>query len=141
VIFWDSSAIVPLCVNEPASATVKSILADDPVAVVWWTTRTECISALARQMREGGITLVGERQARDVLDRLASTWVEIQPTSSLRAVAERLLGVHVLRAADAFQLAAALQWCRGQTSGLSLVCFDGRLRSAAHREGFNVLPS
>ena len=140
MIFWDSSAIVPLCVNEPSSATVKSILAGDPVAVVWWTTHTECISALARQMREGGITLVGERQARDVLHKLASTWIEIQPTSSLRAIAERLLGVHVLRAADAFQLAAALQWCRGQTGGMSLVCFDGRLRSAAHREGFNVLP-
>lgn len=141
MIFWDSSAIVPLCVNEPASATVKSILADDPVAVVWWTTRTECISALARQSREGGLTLAGERQARDVLEKLASAWIEIQPNSSLRAAAERLLGVHVLRAADAFQLAAALQWCRGQTRGLSLVCFDGRLRSAAFREGFSVLPS
>ena len=66
MIFWDSSAIVPLCVNEPSSATVKTILAGDPVAVVWWTTRTECISALARQLRQGG-TLSGERQARDVL--------------------------------------------------------------------------
>lgn len=65
MIFWDSSAIVPLCVNEPSSATARSILADDPVAVVWWTTRTECMSALARQTREGGITLAGERQARE----------------------------------------------------------------------------
>lgn len=141
MIFWDSSAIVPLCVNEPSSATVRSILADDPVAVVWWTTRTECISAFARQIREGGITLAGERQARDVLHKFASTWLEIQPTNSLRAVAERLLGVHALRAADAFQLAAALQWCRGETSGMCLVCFDGRLRGVAHMEGFNVLPS
>jgi hypothetical protein len=86
-------------------------------------------------MREGGITLAGERQARDVLHKFASTWLEIQPTNSLRAVAERLLGVHALRAADAFQLAAALQWCRGETSGMGLICFDGRLRSAAHREG------
>ena len=141
MIFWDSSAIVPLCVNEPSSATVRSILADDPVAVVWWTTRTECISAFARQIREGGITLAGERQARDVLHKFASTWLEIQPTNSLRAVAERLLGVHALRASDAFQLAAALQWCRGETSGMCLVCFDGRLRGVAHMEGFNVLPS
>jgi uncharacterized protein with PIN domain len=83
VIFWDSSAIIPLCVTEPSSATVKSILAGDPSAVVWWTTRTECISALARQIREGGITLAGERQARDVLHKFASTWIEIQPTNSL----------------------------------------------------------
>lgn len=141
MIFWDSSAIIPLCVDEPVSSIVKSILADDPVSVVWWATRTECVSALARQTRDGGLTLAGERQARHVLDRLASAWIEIQPTSSLRTVAERLLGLHVLRAADAFQLAAALQWCQGQAPGLSLVCFDGRLRSAAHREGFTVLPS
>ena len=141
MIFWDSSAIVPLCVNEPATSTVKSILAEDPVTVVWWTTRTECISALVRQTREGGLTSVGEKQARDVLETLASTWIEIQPTARLRAIAERLLAVHSLRAADAFQLAAALQWCRGHTTDMSLVCFDTRLRSAAYKEGFTIFPS
>lgn len=138
--FWDSSAIVPVCVNEPATAAAKSILAKDPYTVVWWATRTECLSALARQTREGGITTAGERQARQVLETLAKSWTEIQPTDRLRATAERLLAVHPLRAADAFQLAAALLWCRGQTSGMSIVCFDDRLRVAAHKEGFCLLP-
>jgi predicted nucleic acid-binding protein len=140
VNFWDSSAIVPVCVNEPATAAAKSILAKDPYTVVWWATRTECLSALARQTREGGITTAGERQARQVLETLAKSWTEIQPTDRLRATAERLLAVHPLRAADAFQLAAALLWCRGQTSGMSIVCFDDRLRVAAHKEGFCLLP-
>lgn len=138
--FWDSSAIVPLCVNEPVTSTVKAILAKDPYAVVWWATRTECLSALARQTREGGVTSAGERQARQVLETLAKSWTEIQPTDGLRGAAERLLAVHPLRAADAFQLAAALQWCRGQTAGMSIVCFDDRLRDAAHKEGFDLLP-
>jgi predicted nucleic acid-binding protein len=141
VIFWDSSAIVPLCVNEPATSTVRSILAKDSSTVVWWTMRTECISALVRQSREGSLTSAGERQAREVLDTLANAWIEIQPTGNLRATGERALAVHSLRAADAFQLAAALQWCRGQTAGMSLVCFDDRLRTAAHNEGFTILPS
>jgi predicted nucleic acid-binding protein len=140
VNFWDSSAIVPVCVNEPATAAAKSILAKDPYTVVWWATRTECLSALARQTREGGITTAGERQARQVLETIAKSWTEIQPTDRLRATAERLLAVHPLRAADAFQLAAALLWCRGQTSGMSIVCFDDRLRVAAHKEGFCLLP-
>jgi len=140
VIFWDSSAIVPLCVNEPATATVKSILAKDSGVVVWWTTRTECVSALVRQAREGGITALGERQARQVLEALAKAWTEIQPADGVRRAAERLIAVHPLRAADAFQLAAALQWCRGQP-GASIVCFDGRLRNAADKEGFNLLPA
>lgn len=138
--FWDSSAIVPLCVNEPATPAARSILAKDSYTVVWWATRTECLSALARQTREGGITTAGERQARQVLETIAKSWTEIQPTDRLRATAERLLAVHPLRAADAFQLAAALLWCRGQTSGMSIVCFDDRLRVAAHKEGFSLLP-
>lgn len=138
--FWDTSAIVPLCVDEPGSATVKAILAKDPSIVVWWATRTECVSALMRQVREGGLSATGERQAREVLEILAKTWVEIQPSETLRGTAERLLAVHSLRAADAFQLAAALQWCQRQTAARSLVSFDTRLREAGHKEGFALLP-
>lgn len=138
--FWDSSAIVPLCVNEPATPKVKSLLAEDSSIVVWWATRTECVSAFIRQIREGGLAMAGEKQARHVLEAIARSWVEIQPTVNLRGAAERLLAVHPLRAADAFQLAAALQWCRGQAQGMSLVSLDDRLRAAAHKEGFNLYP-
>lgn len=109
--------------------------------VVWWATRTECISALARQVREGIIPSSGERQARHVLAALARAWAEVQPSEAVRRSAERLLAVHPLRAADAFQLAAALQWCHERPDGTELVSFDDRLRASANREGFAVLPS
>ena len=64
--FWDTSAIVPLCVQEPTSATVQEILVEDPSIVVWWGTRIECISALMRQVREGSLTPTDERAARHV---------------------------------------------------------------------------
>lgn len=139
--FWDTSAIIPLCVSEPHSATVNDILLKDPSVAVWWATRTECVSALTRQLRDRGLNLGGERQAREVLHTLAHTWTEIQPTETLRELAERLLAVHSLRAADSFQLAAALQWCQRQTRDATLVSFDIRLREAAHREGFSVQPA
>ncbi|OGQ81317.1 MAG: hypothetical protein A3F90_03365 [Deltaproteobacteria bacterium RIFCSPLOWO2_12_FULL_60_19] len=138
--FWDTSAIIPLCVNEANSATVKAALNRDPSMVVWWAARTECVSALARQVREGSLTAAGERQARQVLQPLIDSWIEIQPTDVVRETAERSLAVHPLRAADAFQLAAALQWCQRQTRDAVFVSFDGRLRDASHREGFTVLP-
>ena len=140
VRFWDTSALVPLCVHEPGSATVKAMLVKDPSIVVWWATRTECISALMRQVREGGLSVGGERQAREVLGTLAHAWIEVQPSATLRGAAERLLAVHPLRAADAFQLAAALQWCHRQTADMCLVSFDVRLREAAYKEGFTLLP-
>ena len=140
VKFWDTSAIVPLCVEESQSEAVKSILARDTTLVVWWATRVECISALTRQTREGGLSAAGEKQAREVLETLAESWIEIQPSETLRATAERLLAVHPLRAADSFPLAAALQWCQRQSRGMSIVSFDARLRDAAYREGFALLP-
>jgi len=141
VKFWDTSAIVPLCVTEPESATVKSILSKDSSVVVWWASRTECISAFMRQSREGSLNMESERQATRVLESLATSWTEVLPSAALRATAERLLAVHVLRAADAFQLSAAIQWCQSHTLSKELVSFDTRLREAGHKEGFTVVPA
>ena len=138
--FWDSSAVVPLCVAEPHSANARSLLVGDPAVAVWWATRTECLSALTRRMREGGLAPAGYRAARRVLAALSETWVELLPSEAVRATAERLLAVHALRAADAFQLGAALAWCGGQPSRHEIVTLDIRLRDAASREGFDALP-
>jgi len=140
VKFWDTSAIVPLSVQESNSVTVREILINAPSMVVWWGTRTECISALMRQVREGGLTPTDERAARHVLQTLVQTWTEMQPSEALRNTAERLITVHPLRTADALQLAAALQWCQGLTTGQGFVAFDRHLRDASYREGFTVLP-
>ena len=138
--FWDTSAVVPLVVTEPRTPQVRRLLDADPAVVVWWSTRTETLSALARQRRAGVLDSAQETQARRVLDALAIAWAEVSPSGPLRARAERLLGVHAVRAADAFQLAAALVWARGETNGQAFVSLDDRLREAASREGFLVLP-
>ena len=101
---------------------------------------TECISALARRRREGRLPARSETAARRALDALAASWSEILPGDGLRQGAERLLTVHPLRAADAFQLAAALVWARGEPQGRILVSVNDRLREAAEREGFEVVP-
>ena len=108
--------------------------------VVWWGTRIECISALRRQVREGNLTPLDERNARYVLHTLTQSWIEMQPSEALRGTAERLVAVHPLRAADALQLGAAIVWCRGVAAGQGFVTFDRRLREAGYREGFTVLP-
>lgn len=139
--FWDPSAIVPLFVVEPNTGTAKTILTGDSSVVVWWGTRTECVSALNRQIRDGSLRIQDERQARQVLQQLADSWSEVQPSELLRRTAERLLAVHALRAADVFQLAAALHWCQRQPMNNHVVSFDIRLRDAAYKEGFTTLPS
>ena len=64
----------------------------------------------------------------------------VSPSDELRRRAARLLAVHPLRAADALQLAAALLWCEEQPHGEGFVSLDARLREAAGKEGFAVLP-
>jgi hypothetical protein len=82
----------------------------------------------------------GEERARGVVRRLTEEWVEIEPSPAVRENAGRVLLLHPLRAADALQLAAALVWAGGRPAGHELVCLDERLREAAAREGFAILP-
>ncbi len=65
---------------------------------------------------------------------------EVSPAEELRDRATRLLDLHPLSAADALQLAAALDWCGERTLGAGFVCLDQRLRAAAMLEGFDVYP-
>lgn len=133
--FWDSSALVPLCVEEPATERVRGSLEEDPEMTAWWGSAVECWSAFARLRREGVISAEGEEQARAVLERLGAAWTEILPSDEVRTRAGRLVRVHPLRAADAFQLSAALTLGRPE-----LVSFDDRLRTAARLEGLRIHP-
>ena len=80
------------------------------------------------------------RSAKSILSALSEEWSEVQPGELVRQRAERLLAIHPLRSADAFQLAAALIWAQENPQGLEMVCFDQNLREAGHKEGFTLLP-
>ncbi|MBI2911476.1 MAG: PIN domain-containing protein [Chloroflexi bacterium] len=138
--FWDSSALAALVLDEEHTAIVQPLRDGDPDVYVWWAARVECVSASVRAGREGRLTAAAERLARDTLHDLFEAVLEVAPADDVRLRAERLLGVHPLRAADALQLAAALMWARERPMGLDFVCLDRRLSGAARREGFEVLP-
>ena len=138
--FWDSSAIIPLCLKEQMSETVKRLIKADEDIVVWWATKVECLSALSRRRREGMLDNNSELKAKTILSALSQEWSEVQPGELVRQRAERLLALHPLRSADAFQLAAALIWAQETPQGLEMVCFDQNLREAGHKEGFTLLP-
>jgi predicted nucleic acid-binding protein len=139
VRFWDSSAVVPLLVEEERTRAALRWLRDDPVLAVWWSTPVECASALARLERDGAPSeRVAEAFAR--LDTVARAWIEIEPHAELRQIARRLLRVHPLRAADALQLAAAWLAAERQPPTLELLTLDDRVRLAAQKEGFAVPP-
>jgi len=138
VRFWDASALIPLLRNESATPSVDALMRSDEVVAVWWGTKVECTSAIARAERAGAPADV-VRLANRRLRRLASAWLELPPSESIRRDACRLLRIHDLRAADAMQLAAAQGLCRDLPDAFPFVSCDRRLGLAAEREGFDVI--
>jgi uncharacterized protein len=139
VRFWDTSGIVPLLLEQEATSLVRPVMEEDPRMVAWWGTPVECASVAARLRREGILTVGQEDAVLRLLGTLRESWVEVLPSSELRAEAMRLLRVHSLKAADAVQLAAALLWT-GPDRDADMVTLDERLSLAARLEGLRVLP-
>lgn len=139
-MFWDTSAVVPLCVAQGSTEDMMELMRDDSLTTVWWGTLVEGRSALARLRREGLLDAGGEERAQELLQGVAKGWTEIKPREKVRQQAIRCIAVHGLKAADALQLAAAFVWADSNPVGNSFVCLDARLRDAAKKEGFTVLP-
>ena len=124
--FWDSSAIVPLCCAQSATAQGRRLLAKLGRMVAWWGTTVEARSAFARLVRDRELNLAQRASAITLLDQLRRSWDEILPTGAVRAIAESLPDDYGIRAGDAWQLAAALVWCSERPRGRPFVCV-GRL--------------
>lgn len=136
--FWDSSALVPLCVQEAATRQVLSCLGRFAL-VVWWGSLVEVQSALCRLHRDGDIAEADKRGAIARLQLLSQGWREVLPGEEVRRLATQVLDKYPLRAADSLQLAASLIWCGQRPSGRSFICGDHRLAEAADSAGFSVL--
>lgn len=137
--FWDASAIVPLLVDQVGTPAVTDEYERDPDLVVWWATRVEAASAIARLEREGALSALARLEADDRGRRLETAWQEVEPTERVRRMAMRLLRVHSLRSADALVLAAAIVAAEAEPGTLPFVTLDDRLAGAADREGFPVV--
>ncbi len=140
VRFWDASAIVPLLFEKASTPTVKSLTQEDSAMLVWWGTRVELASALARLLRQEKLTPDETDLLRAKLEETWNSSAVVEPSSKIIQEADDLLFKHVLRAGDALQLGAARAALRGEPDGFGFVTLDQRLRAAAATEGFTLYP-
>jgi predicted nucleic acid-binding protein len=136
--FFDASALVPFCLYEATSQRVRSYL-HRHTPVVWWASRIEICSAVARLLRFGDIDTKEAGRALGHLETMSRVWSEICPDESVRDLACQLVTMYPLRAGDCQQLAAALIWCRQRPRGRTFICGDKRLSDAAKTAGFSVI--
>jgi len=138
VRFWDSSAVVPLLIQQERSSRAAAWVSGDDAMVMWTLTPVEVVSALRRLVREGALSEDAARVAEVRLGEVLARSHIVIDVEAVKSLAARLLRLHPLRAFDALQLGAALHWTEGNPQGRTLHTLDNRLAQAAEREGFLV---
>jgi len=138
VRFWDSSALVPLLVEQDASSRAAAWVAEDEAIVLWTLTPVEVASAVRRLVRDRVLEEADARLAEARIEELVPACHVVIDVELVKALALRLLRLHPLRAFDACQLGAALHWAEGNPHGRTFHTLDARLAVAAQREGFAV---
>jgi uncharacterized protein len=119
---------------------MRSLLAADAEIIASVITPIEVQSALWRRRHHGDLAADQHAIAEEAFARLSASWSEIDDIFAARTLAVALITRHVLRAADALQLAAALIACNAQPPALPFMTLDQNLALAARAEGFTVLP-
>jgi len=139
IAFWDTSAIVPLCCVQDASFAARREKRRFKFAVVWWGTVVEIHSGIARLKRLGQIDDRGISRATLKWERFQEGANIVQPVASILSIGKTLPDTYGLRSQDAFQLAAALEWCGERPRNRPFITADRRLGEAASDAGFNAI--
>ncbi len=139
IAFWDTSAIVPLCIFQATSIRARQIQRAYQKPVVCWETFVEAFSAFNRALRNGALTKAKYDLAEQQITALQKSWFEVPPDTKVKNQAVELLEQYPLRAGDALQLAAALIWCKRKPHNRVFVCFDLLLADVAAQVGFTVI--
>ncbi len=138
IVYFDTSAIIPLIVDEPASPLCERFWADASEAVSSRLFYAEARAALARAHRLGRLSAAEHARSVPSLDALTAGIANVEVTEGLVRTAGQLASEHGLRGYDAVHLAAALTIADDDAV---LVSGDRQLLAAATRVGLVVAPT
>lgn len=136
--FWDTSSIVPVCLNEPRSQNARRLWRQFVVKYVWRETVVEIESAFARLEREQLINANITASYKKLLSGVERDWTIVPATDRQIELARTYPSIYGLKAMDSLQLAAALVWCKKLPKNKDFVSADARLLKAAESIGFTV---
>jgi uncharacterized protein len=136
--FWDSSALIPLILDEPSSPTVRGLMRADSHIIASHLTPVEITSSLWRRRHHDKLSAEAHLQADTAFAEITQRWSAMAAPEAIERAID-LLSRHPLRAADSVQLASALI-ARERFGSLPFVTLDLDLAGAARAEGFVVLP-
>ena len=135
IAYFDTSALVPLVITEPASATCGRLWNEATRVVSTRLIYPEARAAIAQAERMHRLTASELAQAVDDLDSIALQISYLEITADLAASAGDLAQTHGLRGYDAVHLASAVLV---NDEELVLVTGDRELGQAARAIGLSV---
>ena len=136
IAYFDTSALVPLIIAEPASRCCRSVWDAADAVLCAELGYVEAAAALARARRSARMT---DDEHADALRRLDDLWgqlLSVPVDGHLVREAARLAGEHAVRAYDAVHCAAAL---RAADPSLVAVGGDRALLAAWRTSGHDVV--
>jgi predicted nucleic acid-binding protein len=138
VVYFDSSALVKLVVEETGSELAAELWDGCDAAVASRLAYPEVRAALAAAGRNHDLDPAGQATAEQAWEEYWSATRPVELTRAVEQHAGLLATRHALRGADAVHLASAL--AVGQP-GLILAAWDRRLRAGAHAAGLAITPA
>lgn len=135
IAYFDTSALIPLVVGEPASSTCGRLWNEATRVVSTRLIYPEARAALAQAQRMSRLTVVELEQAVDELDSIALEISYIEVLAELAASAGDLAQAHGLRGYDAVHLSSAVLV---NDEELAFVTGDRELAAAARSIGISV---
>ncbi|MFT4136042.1 type II toxin-antitoxin system VapC family toxin [Microbacterium sp.] len=108
IVFLDTSAIVPLLVEESTSARCERLWRDADGIAASALAYVEVHTALAQAARQGRLSAAALEQVCESFEELWDQIVAITPSDGIIRSAARLGARHALRGYDAVQCATAL---------------------------------
>ena len=139
IVYTDTSALVKLLLVEAGSETMREVYGSAERITSSSITYVELRAATAAAHRDGRVP---SSEWEDVLAQLESLWNRIAPVpidESLLRAAGNFAESQALRGYDAIQLAALAEFPPGDDQAFA--CWDSRLRTAAQRLGYTLIPS
>ena len=138
-LYAESSAVLAWLLDEDGGAFVRRTLADTPTIIASDLTLIECDRVLHRAAALGELTEAEAADRRAHLTTAAAHWHILHIGAEVVDRARRPFPGDPIRTLDAIHLASALV-ARSAVAGLELLSLDDRIRSAARKLGFEVLP-
>lgn len=138
ILYLDTSSLVKLYVEEEGSRMVKRQVSEAEAVATSIVAYAEARAAFARKHRERELSEEEYHHIVGDFDGEWGTYLAIDVSEAVTALAGELAERHDLRGFDAIHLASALVLRDKMQSSVAFSCADDRLQAAAKAEGLSI---